>query len=326
MTDPFHRRIDYLRLSVTDRCNLRCLYCLPPQGFNGSPAAELLSDEEIARIVSIGIRLGIDKIRITGGEPLVRHGIVELVHELARLPGLKDISLSTNGVLLAELAKSLRAAGLSRVNVSLDTLNRDRFKRITRFGELDDALEGLQAALAAGLSPVKVNVVVMKNLNSDEIEDFVALARRLPVHVRFIELMPIGESGFFSKERWLPLEEIQKRCGVLEPLDDTASPKGFGPAVYYKSPGALGTIGFIGALSCNFCRRCNRLRLTSAGRLLPCLASEQGENLGRALRSGATDNDLAGIIRKTVHEKPEQHHMGPEQNKMREAFMCALGG
>ena len=326
LRDPHGRRIDYLRLSVTDHCNLRCVYCLPAQGVAGSASQELLSDGDIARLVRISASLGIDKIRITGGEPLVRPGIVDLFRTLAATPGLKDISLSTNGLLLSRMAADIRRAGLTRVNVSLDTLRPERFPAIARRHGLEDVMRGIRTALDVGFSPVKINVVVMNGVNSDEIPDFVALTHRLPVHVRFIELMPIGETGFFNRQRWLPLREIQARCGPLEPLSPATRPIGFGPASYFKSPGGMGSVGFISAMSCNFCSRCNRLRLTSKGRLLPCLASEVGLDLGEPLRSGAGDAEIAALIRRAVAIKPERHQMEPDGSRVRESFMCALGG
>lgn len=326
LRDPHGRRIDYLRLSVTNHCNLRCVYCLPAQGVAGSAAEELLSDEEIARLVRVAVNMGIDKIRITGGEPLVRPGIVNLIGTVAAVPGLKDISLSTNGMLLSKMAEDLRRAGLARVNISLDTLRPERFTEIARRRGLEDVVPGIRTALDVGFSPVKINVVVMNGVNSDEIPDFVALTRRLPVHVRFIELMPIGETGFFNSRRWLPLREIQARCGPLEPLSPAAQPIGFGPAIYFKSPAALGSVGFISAMSCNFCSRCNRLRLTAKGRLLPCLASEIGLDLGSAFRAGADDADIAALIRQVVAVKPERHQMESDGSKVRESFMCSLGG
>lgn len=326
LIDPFGRGIDYLRLSVTDRCNLRCVYCLPVQGAAGSASEELLSDGEIARLVGVAASLGIDKIRVTGGEPLVRPGIVDLIGTLAVTPGLADISLSTNGALLAKMAEDLRRAGLTRVNVSLDTLRPERFPAIARRRGLEDVLRGIRTALDVGFSPVKINVVAMNGVNADEIFDFVSLTRRLPVHVRFIELMPIGDTGFFNSRRWLPLSEIQARCGPLEPLSPSARPVGFGPAAYFKSPGAMGSVGFISALSRNFCGRCNRLRLTSKGRLLSCLASEAGLDLRGPLRSGADDAEIAALLRRAVAMKPERHRMDPEGGKVRESFMCSLGG
>ncbi|OGR87134.1 MAG: cyclic pyranopterin phosphate synthase MoaA [Elusimicrobia bacterium RIFCSPHIGHO2_02_FULL_57_9] len=326
MIDPFGRRIDYLRLSVTDRCNLRCVYCLPAQGVAGSASQDLLSDAEIARLVGIGASLGISKLRITGGEPLARPGIVALLRAIAVIPGLADISLSTNGVLLSKMAEDLRGAGLARVNVSLDTLRPERFPAIARRRGLENVMHGIHTALKVGFSPVKINVVVMNGVNADEIPDFISLTRRLPVHVRFIELMPIGETGFFNSRRWLPLREIQARCGPLEPLSRAKQPVGCGPAVYFKSPAGLGRVGFISALSCNFCGRCNRLRLTANGRLLPCLASARGLNLRDCLRSGASDAKIAELLRRAVAMKPQRHQMAPEGGRVRESFMCSLGG
>ncbi len=326
LIDPYGRRINYLRLSVTNHCNLRCVYCLPAQGVAGSVSEELLNDGEIARLVRVAVSLGIDKVRITGGEPLVRPGIVNLIKTIAATPGLVDISLSTNGMLLSKMAEDLRRAGLSRLNVSLDTLRPERFPAIARRHGLEDVMRAIQTALDVGFSPVKINVVVMNGVNSDEIPDFVSLTHRLPVHVRFIELMPIGETGFFNSQRWLPLREIQARCGPLEPLSQAKQPIGFGPAVYFKSPAGLGSVGFISAMSCNFCSRCNRLRLTAKGRLLPCLASEVGLDLGAALRSGAGDEDIAALLRQVVAMKPERHQMESDGSKVRESFMCSLGG
>lgn len=326
LVDPFGRTIDYLRLSVTDRCNLRCVYCLPPQGIGWTRRDDLLSDEEMETLVSCAAGLGIGKFRITGGEPLVRPGLVSLVARLAGVRGLEDLSLSTNGMLLSPLAGALARAGLRRVNVSLDTLRPERFRRIARFGRLETVLGGVEAALAAGLSPVKINMVVMRGENDDEIADFVELARRLPVHVRFIELMPMGDAGFFRRERWLPLPEIRSRCGPLLPAGPEESPRGYGPASYWKAPGARGTVGFIAAMSCSFCSRCNRLRLTSSGRLMPCLAGEEGLDLKGPLRSGARREEIDGLIRRAVAMKPERHWMDPDGNRVRESFMCALGG
>lgn len=321
LRDGFGRRLDYLRLSVTDRCNLRCVYCLPPQGASFSPAEEALSPAEIERLARLARSLGVGKIRLTGGEPLVRRDLLEIVERLGRL-GLEDLSLSTNGVLLAPLAAGLKAAGLKRVNISIDTLDPSRFLRVARFGGLPEVLAGLEAALAAGLSPVKVNVVVAKGLNDDEIAAFVDLSRRRPLHVRFIELMPIGETGFFTLERWLPMPEIRAACG---PLEACPAPFGCGPARYLRPVGgAAGTIGFIAAMSCNFCRDCNRMRLTSTGRLVPCLASEKGVDLRGPLRAGLRDDVLLDLWRRAAADKPERHAL--ESSVPRERFMCSLGG
>lgn len=321
LRDGFGRRLEYLRLSVTDRCNLRCVYCLPASGAVFAPAEDALDPGEIERLVRVGRGLGIDKIRLTGGEPLIRPDLLEIVERLARLD-LADLSLSTNGVLLAPLATRLKAAGLDRVNVSLDTLDAGRFRRIARHGDLAAVRAGIDAALAAGLGPVKLNVVVAKGLNEDEIPAFVELARRHPLHVRFIELMPLGETGFFGPERWVPLPAIVAACGGLTPC---AGPRGFGPARYFRPANAGdGTIGFIGALSCGFCDGCNRLRLTATGRLVPCLAAEQGVDLREALRGGRGDAVLESLWRRAAAEKPARHDM--TRSVPRERFMCSLGG
>ncbi|MBI2069592.1 MAG: GTP 3',8-cyclase MoaA [Elusimicrobia bacterium] len=324
VVDSLGRRIDYLRLSVTDRCNLRCVYCLPADGYRFKDSIEILNDEEILRLIRIASQMGISKVRVTGGEPLVRPGVVDLIRQLIEIPGIADVSLSTNGVLFSGMYRGLWSAGLRRVNISLDTLNEQKFKTITRYGNIEDVFQGLRGALEIGFDPVKINVVVMRGTNDDEISDFVALTRNLPVHVRFIELMPIGETGFFSRATWVSLNDIKAACGELELLPPDECPKGWGPALYYKAPGSLGSVGFISALSCNFCNRCNRLRLTSSGNLHPCLASDLNVDLGKAMRNGASDREIQGLIEKAVLIKPERHHM--EAGMVREAFMCSLGG
>ncbi|OGR94666.1 MAG: cyclic pyranopterin phosphate synthase MoaA [Elusimicrobia bacterium RBG_16_66_12] len=328
MTDSFARRIDYLRLSVTDRCNLRCVYCLPAQGASFSPREDVLSPAEIERLARVFAGAGISNVRLTGGEPLVRPDIVEVVERLARVPGIGDLSLSTNGVLLGALARPLARAGLRRVNISLDSLDEERFRAVTRFGRLDEVRAGIDAALAAGLSPVKLNVVVARGLNEDEVAAFAALTQSAPLHVRFIELMPMGETGFFSKERWVPLAEILAAAGPLEPLSGAERPVGHGPARYYRRPGARGTVGVISALSCGFCASCNRLRLTSRGLLVPCLDGETGTDLRGPLRRGADDGELRRLLEETVRTKPREHAMAAkaEAAAANPRFMCAIGG
>jgi len=328
MRDGFGRTIDYLRLSVTDRCNLRCVYCLPERAPRFAPAAGLLSDDEIVELAGAFARLGVSKIRLTGGEPLVRPGLPALVARLARIPGIDDLSLSTNGVLLAGLAVDLKAAGLSRVNVSLDTLDPERFARIARFGSLRDVLSGIEAALDDGLAPVKLNVVVARGMNDDEIGAFAALTDKKPLHVRFIELMPMGDTGFFSQARRIPLAEMTAAAGPLEPAAPEDRPAGHGPARYYRRPGAAGTVGFISALSCGFCDACNRMRLSSTGTLIPCLDGEEGVDLRGPLRAGADARTLEALILDAVRLKPEAHGM-VERSSTAEAgprFMCQIGG
>ena len=326
--DSFNRRIDYLRLSVTDRCNLRCLYCLPEFYARFAPAEELLSDSEIEGLAACFAALGVSKIRVTGGEPLVRPAIADLISRLAKLPGVAEVSLSTNGMLLAPLARELAQAGLRRVNISLDTLRPERFRQITRFGKLAAVLDGIEAALKAGLNPVKLNVVVARGMNADEIGAFVELTRSLPLHVRFIELMPMGETGFFSEERRVSLQEMLERAAPLKALCPEERPLGHGPARYYRRPGAEGTVGFISPLSCGFCSSCNRVRLTARGVLVPCLDASEGTDLRQALRDKTGRAHLQSLILSVIEKKPRQHSMleraaGLSPNPR---FMCQIGG
>jgi cyclic pyranopterin phosphate synthase len=334
LTDPFGRAIDYLRVSVTDRCNLRCVYCLPefyaPKGADGA-----LTDDETVELLSAFADLGFSKFRITGGEPLARPGLPNLVARIAAIPGVADLSLSTNGVLLPPLLPALARAGLRRINVSLDTLRPERFARIARREGQAAVLKGIEQALALGLSPVKINVVVARGMNEDEIPDFVRLTEESPLHVRFIELMPMGETGFFTKERWVPLEEMMRRAGPLEPVPLQESPLGHGPARYFRRPGARGTVGFIHALSCSFCGSCNRVRLSARGSLVPCLDGEDGTDLREPLRDGSSRGQLQDLIRRVVARKPERHFMAERAGEgggyaaapaAKPRFMCQIGG
>jgi cyclic pyranopterin phosphate synthase len=265
------RRVDYLRLSVTDRCNLRCVYCMPPEGVTPRSHDEILSYEELLTFAQAAIAAGITRVRVTGGEPLVRKGFTGFVERLAALPGLTDLSLTTNGILLPRYAAELRAAGLVRVNVSIDSLDARRYAEISRGARLDDALAGLDAALAAGFAPVKVNAVLLAGVEA-EVAGFVDLVRRRDVHVRFIEYMPldrrVGAEGGF-----VPAGYVLERLLADHRLEPVDGPFGLGPARYYRVPGALGTIGFISGVSDHFCARCNRLRLMADGHLRTCLFS-----------------------------------------------------
>ena len=269
--DRVQGRVDYLRLSITDRCNLRCTYCMPPEGVPARAHDDILSFEELAAFARVAAGCGISKVRITGGEPLVRRGCADLVAMLARTSGIDDISLTTNGVLLARFAADLRDAGLHRVNISLDSLDEARFAEVTRGGRLGDALAGLDAAFAAGFSPVKVNTLLLEGVEH-ELPAFVELTREREVHVRFIEFMPLdrrlGGSG-----RLVPAPQVLQRLRELYELVPHEGPFGHGPAQYWQAPGALGTIGFIAGVSEHFCESCNRLRLTADGRLRTCLFS-----------------------------------------------------
>jgi cyclic pyranopterin phosphate synthase len=326
MRDSLGRRIDYLRLSVTDRCGLRCQYCLP--GDPGSPVlvgqAPLLA-EEIVRIVSVLRGLGLTRVRLTGGEPLTRPGLTGLTAALASL-GLDELAMTTNGQGLARLAHPLARAGLRRVNVSLDALDESRYREITRVGRIGPVLQGLEAALEAGLHPVKLNVVVARGTNEDQIPAFVDLAMERPIHVRFIELMPLGDASFYTEGRRVPLSEMMGRCGPLHPIAAGRRPPGCGPAEVFERPGMRGSVGFIAALSRPFCASCNRLRLSSRGVLQACLDSEEGADLGNALRRGASDDDLARLAVECVSLKRPGHSMCGAGHSTRASRMCAIGG
>ncbi len=322
LSDSFQRPINYLRISVTDRCNLRCIYCMPAQGITLLPHSEILSYEEVQAVAQAAAALGINKLRLTGGEPLVRLGLSQLVAMLSKIQGIDDIALTTNGVLLGRYAAQLREAGLKRVNVSLDTLKRDRFHRITRHDKLDDVLDGIETAKAVGLNPVKVNMVVIPGINDDEVLDFARLTVKEGWHVRFIERMPFGAGDGSS---FIPTREIQERLLSLGPLEPCRHRHGNGPAKYFRFPGEAGTVGFIAPLSQHFCFNCNRLRLTVDGKLRPCLLSDDEVDLKAHLRCGASVEELKGLIQQAVAQKPERHHLS-EGVLPKGRAMCQVGG
>lgn len=327
LTDPFDRQINYLRISVTDRCNLRCLYCMPPEGVPPLGHADILSYEEIFRVAEISVGLGIRKIRLTGGEPLVRRGLVALVARLARLPGLADLSLTTNGTLLRAHAGPLRDAGLHRINVSLDTLRPERYRAITRHGELRDVLDGIAAAGAAGISPIKINTVTLRDFNADEAAEFARLTLDHPYEIRFIEFMPVGEHNGWRRARLVPGDEILRSLQAQFDLEPVASGGGAaGPGTLYRVRGAAGRIGFINPMTEHFCHLCNRLRLTPDGRLRTCLFDDGEVDLRARLRGGAGDAELAEIIRAAVLRKPPRHtfHDGPGRKCT--SAMSRIGG
>lgn len=305
MKDKFDRNINYLRISVTDRCNLRCIYCMPEEGISKLlPHSEILSYEEILKIVEIGVDLGITNIRITGGEPLLRKGIVSFIERLAKTEGIKDIGMTTNGILLKKFAKALYTAGLKRVNISLDSLDKDKFRTITRVGSIDEVLEGIEEADKIGLKPIKVNVVVMRGINDDEIERFALWSKEVEYQIRFIEFMPIGPNAW-KKELFISKDEIkeriEKKVGRLIPVQVKKS----GPAEYFMLEGAKGLLGFISPLTTHICVRCNRLRLTAEGKLRPCLFSDKELDLKKLLRSKASREQIRDIILRTIHLKPQ---------------------
>jgi cyclic pyranopterin phosphate synthase len=326
LIDGFNRPITYLRVSVTDKCNLRCIYCMPEGGLPWLRRDEILSYEEIARIVAAASSVGVRTIRLTGGEPLVRRNLSRLVAAIAAVPGIEDIALSTNGLLLEEQLPELVAAGLRRINLSLDTLRNDRFEAIARRPGLDTVLRAIDAAIAAGLAPVKINCVVMREKNDDELAAFAELTRSRPIFVRFIELMPVHENLGLQRDAYVSAGEMLERIAAIGELHPVVGPAGNGPARYYAFAGARGAIGVITPLSHDYCERCNRVRLTADGHLRLCLFGDHSLDLRSPLRSGATTEQLAEIFRTAMLIKPERHHLrlGEASSAMR-AF-SEIGG
>jgi len=307
LSDSFQRPINYLRISVTDRCNLRCTYCMPAEGVGLMPHSDILSYEEIYSVVEAATDLGIKKVRITGGEPLVRAGLPQLIRMLAGIEAIDDISLTTNGILLERYARELKQAGLRRVNISLDSLQPDRFNRITRYGSLNDVLKGIEVAKSIGLSPVKINMVVLPGINDDEFLDFAAKTIDEDWHVRFIERMP--SAGDTTTPLFISVGDMRQRLESLGKLEPCLVSTGNGPAKYFRLPDAKGTIGFITPISEHFCFHCNRLRLTADGKLRSCLLSDQEIDLRQSLRSGASAAELKVLIKEAVASKPEGHFL-----------------
>ena len=315
---PHHkpRTINYLRLSVTDRCNLRCMYCMPEEGVDFVPHSEVLSYEEMLHLVRISVRSGIRKVRLTGGEPLVRRGFIPFLEKLSAIEELKEITLTTNGVLLKEYAAQIRHCGICRINISLDSLKPERFFRITRRDLFHKVWEGIEEAERLHFHPLKINVVAMKGINDDEVLDFARLTLDKPFHVRFIEWMPIGENNNWTSERFITTGELRSRIeslGTLVPVEHDAMD---GPAERYRIQGAKGEVGFISAVSSHFCDTCNRLRLTSEGRLRGCLFSDKEIDVKTPLREGKGDDYLCELLKRVMDEKrhgPARISSGPRK-------------
>jgi GTP 3',8-cyclase len=326
LVDGFNRSIDYLRVSVTDKCNLRCVYCMPEEGLAWLRRDEILSYEEIAAIVEAAATVGVRAIRLTGGEPLLRRDLARLVAAIARVEGIEDIALSTNALLLEEQLAGLVEAGLRRVNVSLDTLRPDRFEAIARRPGLDRVLRGIDAAIAAGLQPLKINCVVMRGRNDDEIAEFAALTRDRAVFVRFIEVMPVHENLELSRDAYVSSDEILERVASIGEIEPVTGPGGNGPARYFAFPGAAGAVGVISPLSHDYCERCNRVRLSADGRLRLCLFGDHAVDLRGPLRAGGGREAIAGLLASAMLIKPERHHLrlGETASQMR-AF-SEIGG
>jgi cyclic pyranopterin phosphate synthase len=297
LVDRYHRPVRDLRISVTDRCNYRCNYCMPFDEYTWIEKAEVLSFEEIIRLATLFIQLGVEKIRLTGGEPLVRRDLEKLIAELSPLPGLKDLSLTTNGSLLEERAATLRAAGLRRINVSLDTLDPERFRQITKRGDLDRVLAGIFAARQAGLNPVKINAVIIRGLNDDEIIPLVEFCRTHGFSMRFIEYMDVGNANSWSLNKTVTKQEILRTINQHFPLREVGRLDGRAPAVDYQFLDGTGDIGIIGSVTEPFCATCTRVRLTADGKLVTCLFAQDGVDLKSIMRNGATDQEISEVIR-----------------------------
>lgn len=306
--DPYNRKITYLRVSVTDRCNLRCIYCTPVKDLKLLDHADILSYEEILKIIRVATGLGIRKIRLTGGEPLIRRNFLHLVESVCRTPQIEDVSITTNAVLLEEMAGPLFEAGIRRINVSLDTLNPLKYTKVTGREYFDAVRKGLQTAEAVGFSPIKVNVVAIRGLNDDELFQFADLSVHKPYHIRFIEYMPIGLNSNWTPEKYISSDEIRFKLESFGPLHRVSRSTRDGPAERYQFESAKGEIGFISAISHHFCPSCNRLRLTADGKLRPCLFADDEVDIKTPLRNGCREEDLIGVFQEAIARKPKRYH------------------
>lgn len=317
MIDNYNRKINYLRVSVTDKCNLRCRYCMPEEGVPHREHSDMMSVDETLMAIQSAAELGINKIRITGGEPLVKKGIVKLCSAVAGTPGIEEVCITTNGVLLPQYADELKNAGVDRLNISLDTLDPEKFHYITRIGELQDVMDGMKAAEEAGFENTKINCVLMGGFNDDEIEDFVNLTREKPIEVRFIELMPIGGGIDFEKQQFVSCEEVLNRVPELEPIDQDG-----GVAKLYQIPGAPGRVGLIRPISCEFCEGCNKIRLTADGKIKPCLHLDQEISL-----KGLMQEEMTETLKTAILEKPERREaMDADNPSLAGRDMNEIGG
>ena len=327
LIDNYNRQINYLRISITDRCNLRCTYCMPFEGVSPLNHHDILTYEEILRIVRITVEEGINKIRVTGGEPLVRKGVVNLVRWLSHLEGIDDLSMTTNGILLSEFAQPLYDAGLKRVNISMDSLKPELFKKITRGGDLSRVWKGIKSATKAGFNPIKINVVAMRGFNDDEMLNFARLTFDNDYQIRFIEFMPVGIKNGWNHEKYLSGMDIRtviEEVYQLKPLDSEGGHSG--PAKLYRLEGARGVIGFINAISGHFCSTCNRVRLTADGKLRPCLFSDEEIDIKLALRQGKSDDELRSLLHSTIFTKPVGHAITEPTFKKCTREMIKIGG
>lgn len=324
LEDSYHRRLDYLRISITDMCNLHCIYCRPWKEIGKKSHQEILRYEEIVRLTSLMTQLGIKRVRVTGGEPLIKKDVLLLIEELVKIELLEEVSLTTNATKLAHFAGQLKKSGVKRVNISLDSLNKNRYAQITGGGNLNDVLTGIEEALRVGLDPLKINMVVMRGINDDELEEFARLTQSRHLQVRFIEFMPIGQQGVSWTKRYLPSYVLKERLSSSFDLIPTNGLHGNGPAEYYRIKGAMGRIGFISPISNHFCSKCNRLRLTPDGYLRLCLGKDTEVDLKSPLRNAASDDELKKLILQAIKHKPKQHQFQWEKPNSRQ--MTAIGG
>jgi cyclic pyranopterin phosphate synthase len=318
MLDKKGRKIDYLRVSLTDRCNLRCVYCMPEEGIIKKTHNDIVRFEDLEKVISAFATLGIRKVRFTGGEPLILKGIEKLIEFTSSLPSIVDVSLTTNGILLFDKAEELKLAGLNRVNISLDTLDKDKYKKITRGGDINKVLSAIEKCISIDLKPVKINVVLMKGINDDEVEDFINLTKNMPIQVRFIELMPIGEGLKFYDRSSMKVDEVIDKHTELIHIKDKSN-----VASVYKIDGAKGTVGFISPISCKFCNDCNRIRLTSTGSIKPCLHSQEEISLNPYFYD---DKMLRHLIEEAIYNKPDEHHLVEDKKSKTDKMMYQIGG
>jgi cyclic pyranopterin phosphate synthase len=329
MFDKFDREINYLRVSITDRCNLHCNYCRPKEGISLKGHADILRYEEIIRIVSIAVKLGLIKVRITGGEPLVRRGFIEFIAALKKINGLQDISLTTNGILLEQYAQDIFDAGIHRINISLDSLNKEKYFQITNGGSLDAVLRGIAKAEQIGFSPIKINAVAIKGFNDDEVLEFAKLSVDKPFQVRFIELMPMGQSIGFGED-YLPMSQLIQKISAKYELEQlkVKESKSAGPATIFRIKGGRGELGFINPVSSHFCSTCNRLRLTADGRLRACLLKEDEIDLKKELSDNCSDAVLESLIKEAILLKPKHHDLDCSDRHLKKCHrdMSEIGG
>nr|WP_312578656.1 GTP 3',8-cyclase MoaA [Sedimentibacter sp.] len=318
MLDKKGRKIDYLRVSLTDRCNLRCVYCMPEEGIMKKTHNDIVRFEDLEKVISAFAALGIKKVRFTGGEPLILKGIEKLIKFTSSMPEIDDVSLTTNGILLYDKAEKLKLAGLNRVNISLDTLDEDKYKEITRGGDIHKVLAAIEKCISIDLKPVKINTVLMRHFNDDEVDKFINLTKDMPVQVRFIELMPIGEGLKFYEKSSMKIDEIISGRKDLIHIKDKSN-----VASVYKIDGAKGTVGFISPISCKFCNDCNRVRLTSTGAIKPCLHSNEEISLKPYLND---ENMLKQVIKDAIYNKPDEHHLEADKKSKTNKMMYQIGG